>query len=249
MRHEEEDAERIGWPAILMAFLGAALCAALLFAAARAFSPPVAARDGHAPDVAPQANGDWHPRVVHHPWWSHHPPPPPAPPARQGGGSPYYPPTEDIPDPQLARSMETTGGADGGVGFQRFDGAGHVTSVTGEAPISVGAHCDVRVLPVVAGGFNCLVRVMCDGKLLYPNPEQSAGYVACEVQGTVAQRAVDAMPTQTDTDPLVTFDGVGQRVVVADYGAGVHSFSAQIALEPRILFIDRVRHASAVNAL
>lgn len=247
MRREDDD-ERIGWPAILMAFLGAAICAALLFAAARAFSPPVAARDGHAPDVAPQANGDWHPRVLHHAWWSHDPPPAPIPP-RTPGGPAAYPPPDDGPDPQLARSMETTGGADGGVGFQRFDGSGHVTSVSGEAPISVGANCDVRVLPVVAGGFNCLVRVVCDGKLLYPNPDQSAGYVACEVEGTVAQHAVDAMPTQTDSDPLVTFDGAGQRVVVADYGAGVHSFSAQIALEPRVLFIDRVRHASAVNAL
>src|SRR6185295_7737990 len=54
MRRGTDDEERIGWPAIAMAFLGAAVCAALLFAAARAFSPAVVQRDGHAPDIAPQ---------------------------------------------------------------------------------------------------------------------------------------------------------------------------------------------------
>ena len=235
------DEERIGWSAIVLAFVLAVLCAGLLYAAARAFRRPEAHATTAADATPEQLDDGWHASRRHQAprWWQRDPPPPPPPHV----DTPQAPP--DLPDPQLARSLETTGGLDGGVGFTRFTGSGRVTSVSGDSPVPVGVECDVRVLPVVAGGFNCLVRVICGGQLLYPNPDQSAGYVACEVVGESARHAEDSMPTQSDTDPMVTFDATQRRVLVADWGEGVRSFSAQISLEPEVIFIDRVTHASA----
>ena len=80
--------------------------------------------------------------------------------------------------------------------------------------------CDVRVLPVSAYQFNCVVRVMCDGQVLYPNANQTAGYVPCEVDedGRVV-RAVDDGSTGSDGDPLVNLDMAAGTVTVEDFEA------------------------------
>lgn len=143
---------------------------------------------------------------------------------------------DDGPDPQLERSMATTGGLDGGVGsFGMVARRGHVATVQGDSPVHPGATCDVRVLPVASGGFNCLVRVICDGELLYPNPDQSAGYVSCEVDATGPRYASDTLQTDVDGDPRLTFDGPAQQVLVGDSGDGMHDYLATITLDlPRV---------------
>ena len=78
--------------------------------------------------------------------------------------------------------------------------------------------CDVRVLPVTAGQFNCVVRVMCDGNVLYPNPNQTAGYVPCEVENGRPIRAIDDGSTSSDGDPLVDLDLEAGTITVQDFG-------------------------------
>jgi hypothetical protein len=137
------------------------------------------------------------------------------------------------PDPQLARSRATTGGLDGGAGtFSGVTHRGRVAQVEGDAPVRAGAICDVRVLPVAAGGFNCLVRVVCDGALLYPDPFEGAGYVSCQVDAGGPLTAEDRGFTAQDGDPLLTFDAPSQRVVVGDGGEGrVRDYLATITLD------------------
>lgn len=77
--------------------------------------------------------------------------------------------------------------------------------------------CQVRVLPVASGQFNCVVRVLCDGEVLYPNPTQTAGYVPCEMgeDGQVL-RAVDSGHTASDGDPLVDLDLASGTITVEE---------------------------------
>jgi hypothetical protein len=138
----------------------------------------------------------------------------------------------DAPDPQLMRSRATTGGADGGVGsFGVVARSGHVASVQGDSPVRPGMPCDVRVLPVIEGGFNCLVRVICGGELLYPNPDESAGYVSCDVDSSGPTFAADSMNSGADGDPRLTYDGARQQVVVGDSGEGMRDYLATITLD------------------
>jgi hypothetical protein len=138
----------------------------------------------------------------------------------------------DAADPQLARSRASSRGLDAGVaGFARTDRLARVVSVSGAAPVGAGARCDVRVLPVVAGGFNCLLRVVCDGVLLYPNPEQTAGYVTCEVDAGSPVAAVDDAPTHRDGDPWLTLDLRGGRVRTGDETADGRSFAVELRIE------------------
>jgi hypothetical protein len=136
-------------------------------------------------------------------------------------------------DPQLARSLETTGHLDGGAGtFSGVTHRGRVAHVEGDAPVRAGAACDVRLLPVAAGGFNCLVRVECDGTLLYPDRLEGAGFVSCQVDASGPVTAADRSFTGQDGDPLLTFDAPSQRVVVGDGGEGrVRDYLATITLD------------------
>ncbi len=130
------------------------------------------------------------------------------------------------------RSRASTGGLDGGAGtFGAVTRRGRVAQVEGDAPVRAGATCDVRVLPVAAGGFNCLVRVICDGALLYPNPAQTAGYVACELGPAGPTFAADDGVSATDGDPRLTFDARAERVVVGDGGDGTAEYLATITLD------------------
>ncbi len=78
--------------------------------------------------------------------------------------------------------------------------------------------CDVRVLPVDAMAFNCVVRVTCDGAILYPNQRQDAGYVPCEIEDGRPVRAVDDGQSDRDGDPLVDMDLGRGTITVEDSG-------------------------------
>ncbi|MEC7521262.1 MAG: hypothetical protein VYE22_15405 [Myxococcota bacterium] len=77
--------------------------------------------------------------------------------------------------------------------------------------------CQVRVLPVQAGSFNCVVRVVCDGAVLYPNERQTAGYVPCELENGRPVRAVDDGQSDADGDPLVDMDLQNGTITVEDF--------------------------------
>ena len=105
-----------------------------------------------------------------------------------------------------------------------------LVDATGDVPSHVES-CDVRVLPVEAGEFNCVVRVMCDGQVLYPNPTQTAGYVPCEVVDGRPVRAVDDGNTVSDGDPLVDLDLEMGTVTVQDFEPdGTPRYSATLRI-------------------
>lgn len=92
--------------------------------------------------------------------------------------------------------------------------------------------CDVRVLPVSSGEFTCVVRVMCDGRVLYPNATQTAGYVQCEIQDGLPVRAVDSGFTARDGDPLVDLDLERGTVRVEEYDeSGQPTYSATLRIQ------------------
>jgi len=133
------------------------------------------------------------------------------------------------------RAMERShGGPDSGVRpqFWPITRRGRLTSVSGDLPVSPGAQCDVRVLPVRTSTFNCLVKVTCDGIVLYPEPELQAGYVPCDVENDLPTRAVDDGVTHRDGDPTVDVDLHARRVVVTDDRPNGSSFAAELELTP-----------------
>lgn len=126
-------------------------------------------------------------------------------------------------DPQLGamwRSFHSMSGPDGEAPELPFEPMAHRAELL-ESEGDVNASptsCDVRVLPVQSGSFNCVVRVMCDGRVLYPNPSQTAGYVGCEVDDEGRPiRAVDSGNSRSDGDPLVSLDLENGTVTVEDF--------------------------------
>lgn len=135
------------------------------------------------------------------------------------------PPQQDLEhDPQLAamwRSFHHRRDADSDAPPLPFEPLAHRAQlVDAEGDVSASpTSCDVRVLPVSSGRFNCVVRVTCDGAVLYPNPSQNAGYVPCDIENGRPVRAVDDGRTDADGDPLVDLDLEGGTITVEDYGA------------------------------
>ena len=183
------------------------------------------------PDDADDAGGSWR----HHDWGTgaRHPTPRSAP-VREDGLIPPGPIEDDVWDPQMdamRRSYRFQGDA-GGASLP-FDPTQHVARMIaseGTLPVGPNASCQVRVLPVEAGGFNCLVRVVCDGQVLYPNPTQTAGYAPCEVEGGQPISAVDDGHTAADGDPLVRLDLRAGTVTVEDRGDGVDAYLATLRI-------------------
>lgn len=171
-------------------------------------------------------------------------------PAAGSGDSPERPPgtprdSETIPppaaddedyDPQMwamRRSFRMQ--ADGGMPLP-FSPSEHEASIVeseGELGVAASASCEVRVLPVRTPRFNCLARVVCGGRVLYPNPTQTAGYVPCEIQDGEAVSAVDDGHTALDGDPLIRFDLQRGTVTVEDRGDGVAPFRATLRIGRR----------------
>ncbi len=187
----------------------------------------------------------------HHDWGASETPPPPPGSAgsgeggarRAGGeaqddGERIPPPAADDEDydPQMwamRRSFRMQ--ADGGMPLP-FSPSEHEASIVeseGELGVAASASCEVRVLPVRTPRFNCLARVVCGGRVLYPNPTQTAGYVPCEIQDGEAVSAVDDGHTALDGDPLIRFDLQRGTVTVEDRGDGVAPFRATLRIGRR----------------
>lgn len=112
---------------------------------------------------------------------------------RTGLGA-YATGVQDEDDPQMQAFRQSyRNDTDAGVG-QPFSIAYHqgsLLSTSGVAGLSAGASCEVRVLPVSSFSFNCLLRVTCDGVVLYPDDALQAGYAPCEVEAGRVLSAVD----------------------------------------------------------
>jgi len=137
----------------------------------------------------------------------------------------------DGPDPQMDAMERWLGPQDGGVPmhFNPTYHRGAIADIEGLA-LEPGTQCDVRVLPVQTYRFSCLIRVMCDGLVLYPDPDQGAGYVECDIEDGQPVAAMDDGFTFADGDPTVSFDRRHMRVTISDEGPGVPHFRAEIDL-------------------
>ena len=178
-----------------------------------------------AADAAGQrGRGQWR----HHDWTGG------AAPARRDGLIPPGPTDDHVWDPQMdamRRSYRFEGDAGGAsLPFDPTQRGARMIASEGALPVSPDARCQVRVLPVQAGGFNCLVRVVCDGHVLYPNPTQTAGYAPCEVEGGQPISAIDDGHTAADGDPLVRLDLRAGTLTVEDRGDGVDAYSATLRI-------------------
>jgi hypothetical protein len=140
----------------------------------------------------------------------------------------------DVRDPQVEAMERFMGPADGGVvpHFYPTYRTGRLASIRGDVPLPEGTSCEVRVLPVQTMQFSCLIRVMCDGVVLYPDPDQNAGYVECNLEGGAPATATDDGYSFADGDPTVAFDARAGSVSITDDGPGVPRFSAIVTLDP-----------------
>lgn len=156
---------------------------------------------------------------------------------RRGRGEGTFAPpssSESEPDPQqraYRRSFSSVPDAGVMPPFVPSLHIGRLASITGDAPAEEGARCEVRVLPVAANVFNCVVRVMCDGVVLYPDGAQAAGYAPCSVVDGIVMRAEDEDVTSADGDPALHVDLAARHVSVRDDGP-LGRFSATIELRP-----------------
>lgn len=121
-------------------------------------------------------------------------------------------------DPQVL-AMRRSFGPDAGMaaGFTPYRHRGRAVAAVGLDGVSPSAACDVRVLPVRSeGGFNCVVRVRCDGVTVYPDGALEAGYAPCDVERGVPSFASDRAPTDRDGDPELVVDLAMHLVRVRD---------------------------------
>ncbi len=180
----------------------------------------VSEAEGHSSDA-------WH----HHQWGRENAEPPPGPTPSRDGLIPNGPMDDDHFDPQMAamrRSFHVE--EDGGVPlpFYPTEREASLVSTEGVLSVSPGARCQIRVLPVRTGQFNCLVRVVCDGQVLYPNRAQTAGYVPCELEDGRPISARDTGHSALDGDPRIQLDLAQGTVTISDEGDGVSPFEATL---------------------
>ena len=112
---------------------------------------------------------------------------------RAGLGA-YATGVQDEDDPQMRAFRQSyRSETDAGISqpFSIVYHRGTLVSTSGVAGLSAGATCEVRVLPVTSYAFNCLLRVTCDGVVLYPDDALQAGYAPCEVEAGRVISAVD----------------------------------------------------------
>lgn len=132
-------------------------------------------------------------------------------------------------DPQR-EAMQTSFAADAGVEppFEPIERELTLFSVRGEPPLGATEEpCRLRVLPVRVGEYDCAVRVTCSGRVLYPNPAQTAGYNHCEREGDAVRRVDDQGATGEDGDPMLSLDLGRGRLTVRDRGEGRGTFTAR----------------------
>lgn len=143
--------------------------------------------------------------------------------------------SDQVYDPQRSRMLRSFAMEGGDAGarlpFEGVELAARITASSGESGVADDAACALRVLPVSDAGFNCLIRVMCAGHVLYPNPSQTAGYVDCVVVGGRVVRAEDLGRTAVDGDPRLRLDLERGTVIVEDDGDGVERFSLSLRVQ------------------
>ncbi|MCS6798276.1 MAG: hypothetical protein NZ898_07075 [Myxococcota bacterium] len=105
--------------------------------------------------------------------------------------------------------------------------------VEGDLPLRSDARCDLRVLPVRSGPYNCLIRVQCDGIVLYPDDALEAGYAPCDVIDGMAVTGGEDAFTHADGDPAVRFDLTRGRVHVREEAPGRPRYRVELRLEGR----------------
>lgn len=89
-----------------------------------------------------------------------------------------------------------------------------VVQAVGSVPANEGDDCAVEVTPVRGAYFNCRIRVLCRGEVLYGLP--GAGYNTCGMQDGAVRTAQDWNGTRRDGDPKLFLDLGEGRVVVSD---------------------------------
>ena len=151
---------------------------------------------------------------------------------RTGLGA-YATGVQDEDDPQMqAFHQSYRNETDAGIS-QPFSIAYHrgtLVSTSGVAGLSAGALCEVRVLPVTSFSFNCLLRVTCDGVVLYPDEALQAGYAPCEVESGRVISAVDN--SSRDGDREIDVNTRTHMVNVRETDPEDHALmSARIQLE------------------
>ena len=139
-------------------------------------------------------------------------------------------------DPQRAAMRRgfriTADDAGAALPFEPLERSAVITSVTGTLPFGSDAACTARVLPARSGRFNCLVRVICAGRIVYPNQAQTAGYVRCDLDGDGRPiRIADSGHSALDGDPMVHFDVASRELVVEDRGDGVQPFRLALQVQ------------------
>lgn len=173
---------------------------------------------------------------VHHSWVVDAGPAPPAPrtiPATPEGLDPAA--LDEVYDPQrwamLREFHAIDGDAGGALPFAPIEREAEVAERRGLLPVEEGAVCRVRVLPARNSRFNCLARVICGDRIVYPNPTQTAGYVECELDAEGRPvRADDVGHSALDGDPRLRFDLERGEAVVSDAGDGVDRFRLTLRL-------------------
>jgi hypothetical protein len=146
---------------------------------------------------------------------------------------------EDVEDPQVVsmrRSFRLARDGDAGMSlpFDPMEQDARIVAHEGSLRASDGDTCQVRVLPVRSSAYNCLLRVMCAGQVLYPNPDQTAGYAPCDVVDGRVVSALDDGHSAADGDPLINFDAAQGIITVEDRGDGVEPFRATLRLSRRL---------------
>ncbi len=133
-------------------------------------------------------------------------------------------------DPQMAAFHQSYATAEDAGVPQPFSIAYHRGTLVSASGVAVhpGASCEVRVLPVRSSDFNCLVRVMCDDVVIYPDDAQRAGYAPCEVENSEAVSAEDH--SSTDGDREIDFDMHARSVVVQEHVGDSEVLSAHVVL-------------------
>jgi len=127
------------------------------------------------------------------------------------------PPPTPLYDPQrwaMVRELGVYGDAGAELPFAVVEREGAVVAVDGRDDVERGARCTVRVLPAQRGGYDCLVRVMCGGRILYPGPAQTGGYNHCAFEDGAPARVVDR--ETTDGDPSLRLDLERGEVTASD---------------------------------
>jgi hypothetical protein len=216
---------------LLAFFAGAAYLVARLHEDAMAVDEPGPPIVGRVPEArARDGGGTWR----RHRWSGADAPPAPIGGPANDGPRPADPRGHDrLYDPQrtaMSRSFGRDGDAGAALPFAPVTRAARIVRHEGALAVPPDAACEVRVLPVRSGRFNCLVRVLCGGEVLYPNPSQTAGYVPCTLEDGAPLAAEDRGHTALDGDPRVRLDLREGTVTVEDRGDGVAAFSATLRI-------------------